>query len=124
VGPTRARTGGATPTPAPAIAYGQDRRRAYTARVSFPWLDSHLDGSPAGAAARLDQARRELRERAALLARLGFTAPGATARLQARVAWDFDPPARTGGPHRRPQDLSDAAIAALVTEVYQRYGPR
>ena len=92
--------------------------------MSFPWLDSDLHGSPAGAAARLDQATRELRERAALLARLGFSSAAATGRLQAQVAWDFDPSSRAGGAHRRPDGLSEAAIAALVTEVYQRHGPR
>jgi len=81
-------------------------------------------GSKAGADRRLAEALRELRERAALLARLGYPAAAAVARLQARVVWDFDPPAKHGGPHVRPTGLSDAAIAQLVTETYQRHAPR
>ena len=61
-----------------------------------------------------------LRDRAALLARLGFTPAAATARLTSAVAWDFDPPSAHGGPHRRPAELGDAAIAALVDDVFKR----
>lgn len=92
--------------------------------VSFPWLTSNLSGSAAGAGRRVEQATRDLRDRAALFARLGYSAAAATARLQARVAWDFDPPSRSGGPHVRPAGLSDAAIAQLVTETFARHAPR
>jgi hypothetical protein len=91
--------------------------------VSFPWLTSNLSGSPAGATRRVEQATRDLRDRAALFARLGYSAAAATARLQARVAWDYEPPSKRG-PHVRPAGLSDAAIAQLVTETYQRHAPR
>ncbi len=92
--------------------------------MSFPWLNSNLTGSSTGAGNRLTQATRDLRDRAALLARLGFTAAAATTRLQARVAWDYEPSSRHGGPHTRPAGLSDAAIAQLVTETYARHAPR
>jgi hypothetical protein len=85
--------------------------------VSFPWLISNLSGSPEGAKRRLDQATRDLRDRAALFARLGYTAAAATQRLQARVAWDHETTTRPGG-------LSDAAIAQLVTETFARHAPR
>jgi hypothetical protein len=92
--------------------------------VSFPWLDCNLAGSTQGAANRLAQATRDLRDRAAMMARLGFSAGEATKRLQARVAWDYDPPSRNGGPHTRPSGLSDAAISQLVTETFARHAPR
>jgi hypothetical protein len=59
-----------------------------------------------------------------MMARLGFTADECTRRLQARVAWDYDPPSRHGGCHKRPSELSDAAIGKLVTETYARHAPR
>jgi len=96
----------------------------YTRGVSFPWLDRNLQGSAAGAAHRLEQATRDLRDRAAMMARLGFTASECTRRLQARVAWDYDPASRHGGPHVRPSGLSDAAIGQLVTETFARHAPR
>ncbi|MEZ4401867.1 MAG: hypothetical protein R3B06_17695 [Kofleriaceae bacterium] len=83
--------------------------------MSFPWLvPSRADGA---ADRRTAVALAELRDRAALLARLGFTPAATTARLAASVAWDFDP---SGGPHRRPAALADAALAALVDEIYRR----
>lgn len=85
--------------------------------MSFPWLTSNRSGSPAGADRRADQALRDLRDRAALFARLGYTAAAATTRLQARVAWDYEST-------QRPTGLTDSAIAQLVTETYQRHAPR
>ena len=90
--------------------------------MSFPWLPPPSSGTSTGAARRLAVAQAELRDRAALLARLGFTPAAATARLAAAIAWDFDPPSRSG-PHRRPAALADAAIAALVDDVYRRARP-
>jgi hypothetical protein len=92
--------------------------------VSFPWLDCNLAGSAKGADNRLEQATRDLRDRAAMMARLGFTAGEVTKRLQARVAWDYDPPSRHGGSHARPSGLSDAAISQIVTETFARHAPR
>jgi hypothetical protein len=88
--------------------------------MTFPWLVANVTGSPAGAARRTGVMAAELRDRAALLYRLGFTHAAASKRLADEIAWEFDPPARTGGPHRRPSALSDTAIAQLVREVYDR----
>ena len=96
----------------------------YTRGVSFPWLDTNLAGSALGATHRLEQATRDLRDRAAMMARLGFTAGEATRRLQARVAWDYEPSSPHGGPHARPSGLSDAAIGQLVTDTFARHAPR
>lgn len=85
--------------------------------MSFPWLETSAPASD-GPARRLLAAQRELRERSALLARLGTPVADATARLCARVAWEFEPPSAHGGGHVRPAGLDDAAIAALVAEVY------
>ena len=81
--------------------------------MSFPWLDP-TPPTKRGAAARLDAQLRDLRDRAALYYRLGFTAEAATKRLAAAVAWEHDPSPR------RPDGLSDAAIAAVVKETYAR----
>jgi hypothetical protein len=88
--------------------------------MSFPWLVANVSGSSAGAARRHDVMAAELRDRAALLYRLGFSHAAAARRLSDEIAWEFDPPAKTGGPHRRPAALSDTAIAQLVREVYDR----
>jgi hypothetical protein len=88
--------------------------------VSFPWLTSNLSGSPAAAAARVEAQRRDLRDRAALYFRLGYTPAAAIARLTAAVAWEHDPSSRAGGRHRRPAGLSDAAIAELVQATFAR----
>jgi hypothetical protein len=92
--------------------------------VSFPWLDCNLAGSATGASHRLEQSTRDLRDRAAMMARLGFSAQECTRRLQARVAWDYEPASRHGGPHARPAGLSDAAISQLVTDTFARHAPR
>jgi hypothetical protein len=95
--------------------------------VSFPWLETPNAsgaGSAKGASTRLDHATRDLRDRAAMLARLGFTAAECTRRLQARVAWDYEPASRHSGAHARPDGLSDAAIAQLVTDTFARHAPR
>ena len=81
--------------------------------MSFPWLD-RTSPTKQGAAARLDAQLRDLRDRAALYFRLGFTAEAATRRLVAMVAWEHDPAPR------RPDGLSDLAIAAVVKEMYTR----
>ena len=61
----------------------------------------------------------ELADRAGTLFRLGFTQSAATTRLTARIAWEFDPPSKHG-PHKRPDGLSDAAIAKIVADTYAR----
>ena len=86
--------------------------------MSFEWLDRTPHRSN-GAALRAKVAIAELADRAGTMYRLGFSRETATARLAARVAWEFDPPSKRG-PHRRPDALSDAAIAKIVAETYAR----
>jgi hypothetical protein len=86
--------------------------------MAFPWLDRtppHPDGSDR----RAKVAAAEIASRASLLFRLGFSQADAARRLSERVAWEFDPPSKTGA-HKRPAALSDAAIAKIVAETYAR----
>lgn len=78
--------------------------------MSFPWLTR--SAPTGGAAPRLAAQLRELRDRASLFYRLGYSADAAAARLTASLAWEHDP--------RRPDGLSDADIAKLVHETYAR----
>jgi hypothetical protein len=61
----------------------------------------------------------EVTSRAGLLYRLGFTEAAAVKRLRARVAWEYDPPSAHGS-HHRPDDLSDIAIAKIVSDTFAR----
>ena len=70
-----------------------------------------------GASRRASTARAELAHRAGLFFRLGFAEAEAAERLTARVAWEFD---AGRGANRRPDELSDPAIAKLVAETYAR----
>lgn len=79
--------------------------------MSFPWLDP-TPARSGGADRRLEVARAELAHRAGLLFRLGYTADAATARLRQRIAWEHE--------GTRPDGLSDAEIAQLVTETFAR----
>ncbi|HSN28695.1 MAG TPA: hypothetical protein VLT45_20555 [Kofleriaceae bacterium] len=86
--------------------------------MSFPWLDC----TPArrnGSKLHADVAAAELADRAATLFRLGFTKDQATKRLCERVAWEFDPPSKSGH-HTRPEALSDQAIAKIVADTFAR----
>ena len=85
--------------------------------MTFPWLEPPAPVAD-GAARRLAAIQRELRERSALLARLGMSQAEAAARLSARVAWEYTPASGHGGHHVRPEGLSDQDITALVGEVY------
>ena len=85
--------------------------------MSFEWLESTRPRG--GSKLRAQVAAAELADRAATLFRLGFSKEAATARLTARVAWEFDPPSKTGH-HKRPESLSDAAIAKIVADTYAR----
>ena len=87
--------------------------------MSFPWL-ACTPGRPDGSRRRTQVATAELADRAGTLFRLGFSQQAATARLVARVAWEYDPPSHHGGPHRRPDELSDAAVAKIVADTYAR----
>jgi hypothetical protein len=86
--------------------------------MSFPWLDRTPPRAD-GPARRAAVAATELAQRAALLYRLGFTADAATRRLVARTAWEYDV-ASKHSPHRRPEALSDQAIAKIVSDTYAR----
>jgi hypothetical protein len=85
----------------------------------FPWMTANTTGSKAGAKRRAETIAADLRSRAGTLYRLGYSAKAATARLDARVAWEFDPESKRGA-HRRPAGLDSAAIAKLVKEVFDR----
>jgi hypothetical protein len=85
--------------------------------MAFSWLDR--TDRPHAAPRGTEVAESEVATRAALLYRLGYTAEAATARLVARVAWEFEPTSKNA-PDRRPESLSDAAIAKIVTETYAR----
>jgi hypothetical protein len=86
--------------------------------MSFPWLE-RTHWPKHGGERRTRVAADELASRAGLLYRLGFTEAAATKRLCARVAWEYDPPSKHG-PHRRPDALSDQAIAKIVSETFSR----
>jgi hypothetical protein len=86
--------------------------------MSFEWLERtppRNDGSDR----RVQVAATELANRAGTLYRLGFSQADATKRLCARVAWEFDPPSKSGA-HSRPAALSDAAVAKIVADTYAR----
>ena len=85
--------------------------------MSFPWLDRTPPRTD-GTAQRARVAAEELAHRAALFYRLGFSQAAATQRLIARIAWEFEPAAKSD--HRRPAALSDAAVAKIVSDTYAR----
>jgi len=86
----------------------------------FDWL-TPKEPPGGGHERRVNVACTELAHRAGLLYRLGFTEAEATERLVARTAWEFDLASGTGrGAHRRPDALSDQAIAKIVAETYAR----
>jgi hypothetical protein len=95
-----------------------ERRTSYTRDMSFPWLEC-TPSTTDGHERRVRVATEELTHRAALFYRLGVPAEVATARLSARVAWEYDPPSKRGH-HARPEALSDGAIAVLVAATYAR----
>ncbi len=86
--------------------------------MSFDWLD-RTPMKTNGSKLRAHVAATELADRAGTMFRLGFSQAQATARLTARIAWEFDPPSKQG-PHRRPEALSDQAIAKIVADTYAR----
>jgi hypothetical protein len=86
--------------------------------MSFEWLD-RTPPRKNGSKLRASVAITELADRAGTMFRLGFSQASATARLTARVAWEYDPPSKTGH-HRRPDALSDQAIAKIVADTYAR----
>ncbi len=87
--------------------------------MSFDWLEC-TPGRKNGSQQRAKVAATELADRAGTLYRLGFSQAAATARLCSRVAWEYDPPSKHGGPHKRPAALSDADVAKIVADTYAR----
>jgi len=85
--------------------------------MSFHWLQTKPPHG--GGDIRTRVAVDEVASRAGLLYRLGYTEAAATKRLRARVAWEYDPPSGHG-PHRRPDSLSDQAIAKIVADTFAR----
>ena len=78
-------------------------------------------GKKNGSKLRAEVAAAELANRAGTMYRLGFPEKDAVARLCARIAWEYDPPSKPGhGWHRRPDALSDKAIAKIVADTYAR----
>ena len=86
--------------------------------MSFEWMEC-TPGRSNGSKLRAQAAAAELANRAGTLFRLGFSQADATKRLCARVAWEYDPQAKRGS-HRRPDALSDQAIAKIVAETFAR----
>ena len=77
--------------------------------MSFDWMESSVparDGEGASKAVH----EQELRQRAGLLYRLGYTKTVALARCKARLAWEFDVQGSC--------PLSDRQVKAIVYEVY------
>ena len=87
--------------------------------MSFEWLET-TPGRKNGSQLRAHVAAAELADRAGTLYRLGFSQAAATARLCARVAWEFDPPSKHGGHHKRHATLTDADVAKIVADTYAR----
>jgi len=88
--------------------------------MRFEWMEC-TPGKKNGSKLRGDAAAAELANRAGTLYRLGFSEKEAVARLCARTAWEYDPCSATGkGCHRRPDALSDKAIAKIVADTFAR----
>lgn len=86
--------------------------------MRFEWMEC-TPGKKNGSKLRADVAAAEIAHRAGTLYRLGFSQKEAVARLCARCAWEYDPPSKAGN-HRRPDALSDQAIAKIVADTYAR----
>ncbi len=87
--------------------------------MSFEWLE-RTPGRKNGSQLRAKVAATEIADRAGTLYRLGFSQAAATARLCARVAWEYEPPSKTGGLRERQGALSDAEVAKIVADTYAR----
>ena len=78
-------------------------------------------GKKNGSKLRADVAASELANRAGTMYRLGFSEKETVARLCARLAWEYDPCSTAGaGCHKRPDSLSDKAIAKIVADTFAR----
>ncbi len=87
--------------------------------MSFEWFE-RTPGKPNGSQLRAKVAAAEIADRAGTLYRLGFSQQEATKRLCARVAWEYDPHSKHGGPHKRPGALSDTEVGKIVADTYAR----
>jgi hypothetical protein len=86
--------------------------------MPFPWLHATPPRAD-GAERRAKVAAAELANRAGVLYRLGFSEAAATRRLTATVAWEYDLGTAPAA-HRRPEALSDTAIAKIVADTFAR----
>ena len=86
--------------------------------MAFPWLQCTppRDG---GVDRHVKAATAELASRAGVLYRLGFSKADAARRLSAAVAWEYSSGAKQPGVPR-PEALSDAAIAKIVSDAFDR----
>lgn len=96
---------------APAAAPAPQAAKASGGRGPFPWHDAQV---PAGVSASfgdkfLDMHRRELKDRASMLRRLGYPREETLRRCEAYAEWEFEPF------HSSPLHKE---IAALVDEAY------
>ncbi len=80
--------------------------------MPFDWLHPHVGKRQSRTA---EVYRQEIKERAALLYRLGYPVAAAKARLLERVRWDYEV-----GSYRPP--VAEAEIASLVEATYGRHG--
>jgi hypothetical protein len=85
--------------------------------MPFPWLHC-TPPRPGGAERRTKAATAELASRAAVLYRLGFSEADAARRLAAAVAWEYETGSNPAD--RRPDALSDQAIAKVVSDAFAR----
>ena len=86
--------------------------------MAFPWLQCTPPRED-GVDRHVKAAVAELTSRAGVLYRLGFSKADAAQRLSSGVAWEYD----TGGKQprmHRPDALSDAAIAKIVSDAFDR----
>ena len=80
--------------------------------MPFDWMHPKNGQRPSR---REDVYRQELKERAALLYRLHYSAAQAKTRLAANVRWDYEV-----GRAKPPVPISD--VASIVDTVYARHG--
>jgi hypothetical protein len=84
--------------------------------MSFPYYASHVpaDLKATFAPRALEMERKEIRERAGILMRLGHTQPDVTVRMKQYVAWEFEM-------HGKPAVAAE--VEELVAGVYSRATP-
>jgi len=79
--------------------------------MPFCWMDETADTAPVeGQTSRVESTERDVRERAALLRRLGYSKTDAVHRCLGNVAWAFSV-------HGKPA-ITPARVRKLVSAVY------